>query len=521
MTRQAPSRGFALPGGRSAVLLGVAIIIVAAIVPYLGTLGAGFVFDDHILIVKNPALRSPAGVPGFFARGTWPSSIGRDTATYRPLVLLTFFAVHHVAGPQPSVFHAVNVALHALNAVLVLLLLRRLGARDGVAALMGALVFAVHPVHVESVAWISGLTDVLMTTFVLVTLQFYAHPSRGAYAIALGSAALALLAKEPAVVIPVLVLAHDALLLHRVRWARVLGLVGVVAVYLAVRRTVLGATVNTPHLSFDAMLRAGDYMLGYVNLVLAPVAAGLYLAPPARMVGVLGATVAVMIVTGVAAWAWRDRAVLFGAVVFVATLAPALSLVFNVGATYAQRFLYLPSVAVALLVARLPIGNWRTSATAIGAVALAVATFVGTREWRDDGVILARAVRNTPDYHGAYRALALHHEGTGRRHEAARLYLEAARLAPPPERAVIYNVLGLLHFTGGDFTAAVTAFRAALDVDATRWDAVYNLAVTLGRMGREAEAQTYFATFVRHAPPDRYAVALAEARHQLEPGPPK
>jgi hypothetical protein len=69
MTRHAPSRGFALPGGRSAVLLGVAIVIVAAVVPYLGTLGSGFVFDDHILIVKNPALRprrecrdsSPAG----------------------------------------------------------------------------------------------------------------------------------------------------------------------------------------------------------------------------------------------------------------------------------------------------------------------------------------------------------------------------------------------------------------------------------------------------------------------------
>lgn len=518
MTREAPSRRLALPGGHAAVLLGVAIVVVAAVVPYLGTLAAGFVFDDHILIVKNPALRSPAEVPGFFTRGTWPSiGIARDTATYRPLVLLTFFAVYHVAGPQPFVFHAVNVALHALNAVLVLLLLRRVGARDGVAALMGALVFAVHPVHVESVAWISGLTDVLMTTFVLLTLRLYAHPSRAAYAAALGSAALALFAKEPAVVIPVLVLAHDALLLRRVRWARVLGLVALVAIYLGLRRTVLGATVNAPHLSFDAMLRAIDYMLGYVNLVLAPVAEGLYLAPPARVVGVLGATVAVIIAAGVAVWAWRDRVVAFGVVAFLATLAPALSLVFNIGATYAQRFLYLPSVAVALLVARLPARGWRTSAAAIGAVALAAATFVGTREWRDDGVILARAVRNTPDFHGAYRALALYHEGTGRRDEAARLYLEAARLAPPPERAAAYTMLGLLHFTGGDFTAAAKAFRAALDADATRWDAIYNLAVTLRRLGRDAEAQTYFATFVRNAPPHRYAALLAEARHHLEP----
>jgi tetratricopeptide (TPR) repeat protein len=507
----------ALLSPRAAALLGVAIVVVAAVTPYLGTLAADFVFDDHILIAKNPMLRSAAEVPGYFTRGTWPTITigGADTATYRPLVLLTFFAVYQVAGPHPSTFHAVNVALHAINAILVLLLLRQLGARDTVSALMGALVFAVHPVHVESVAWTSGLTDVLMTTFVLLTLWLYTRPSPAAYAGALATSALALLSKEPAAVIPVLALAHDGMLLRRVRWARVAGLAALVAVYLGLRRAVLGATVNAPHVSFDALLRAMDYALGYVNLALAPVAEGLYMAPPSRVVGVVGAAVALTIIAGVAVWGRRDRVVAFAAVLFLATLAPAVSLVFNVGATYAQRFLYLPSVAVALLVARVPLAGWRAPVAVIVALGLAATTVVGTRDWRDDGLILARAVRNTPDFHGAYWALALYHQNAGRRDDAARLYLEAARLAPPAQRAFAYNSLGLLHFAAADYTAAVDAFQSALAADRTRWDAVYNLGVTLSRLGRDAEARAHFATFVSGAPPERYASALADAQRRL------
>jgi tetratricopeptide (TPR) repeat protein len=239
------------------------------------------------------------------------------------------------------------------------------------------------------------------------------------------------------------------------------------------------------------------------------------MAPPSRVVGVVGAAVALTIIAGVAVWGRRDRVVAFAAVLFLATLAPAVSLVFNVGATYAQRFLYLPSVAVALLVARVPLAGWRAPVAVIVALGLAATTFVGTRDWRDDGLILARAVRNTPDFHGAYWALALYHQNAGRRDDAARLYLEAARLAPPAQRAFAYNSLGLLHFAAADYTAAVDAFQSALAADRTRWDAVYNLGVTLSRLGRDAEARAHFATFVSGAPPERYASALADAQRRL------
>ena len=485
----------------------------------MATLTAGFVFDDHVLIVRNESLRAAAELPGYFTRGTWPrSTIGvADTATYRPLVLVAFFAIYQAAGAAPAAFHAVNVALHAVNAVLVFLLLRRVGVGNMVPTVVGAVVFAVHPVHVESVAWVSGITDVLMTSCVLLTLWLYAAPSRWAYAGALLSSALAMFSKEPAVVLPLLALTHDALLLRRVRWPRVAGLAAVTVFYLGARRVALGATMHAPSLSIDAFGRAIDYFLGYVDLTVAPVAAGLFLTPPARAVGALGAVTAVAIVAGVAVWSRRDRVAAFGVVLFVATLAPALSLVFNAGTTYAQRFLYLPSVAVSLLVARLPLERWRraSAAAAVVIVALAAVSLVGTRPWRDDGLILEQAVRNTPEFHGGYASLGLYYEGAGRRDDAARMYLEAARLAPPAQRALAYNRLGMMYFAAADYARAAPAFETAWDLDRTRWDALYNLGVTLVRLGRDDEARTRFVVFDRGAPREKYAAALAEVRWRL------
>src|SRR5262245_45987933 len=174
-------------------LLSVVAIAVAAIAAHATTLTGAFVVDDRVLIVNNAAVRSAAEVPGYFARGMWPrSEIGApDTALYRPFVLLAFFLVYQAAGLLPLAFHAANIALHAANAVLVLLLLRRLaGVGDG-AALVGALLFAVHPVHVESVGWISGVSDLLVTTFVVLALTLYARPSSAAYGGALACAACA------------------------------------------------------------------------------------------------------------------------------------------------------------------------------------------------------------------------------------------------------------------------------------------------------------------------------------------
>jgi hypothetical protein len=477
-------------------------VAVVAMLAYAPALLGEFILDDYIVIVDNEAVRSWADAPGYFTRGMWPEKdLGApDAALYRPLVLLAFLVVYQVAGLAPLAFHAVSVALHAVNSVLVWLLLRRLGGAAEGAAVVGALVFALHPVHVESVAWIADIGDLLATAFVVLAVWLYAQPSRRAYATALGCSALALLSKEIGVAIPALALGADWLRGHRVRWGRVGGLIAVTLVYFAVRRAALGAAMNTPLLSVGAVLVAVDYALGYVSMAVMPTQLGLFLRPPEQIVGVTTAVVAIVAVAATACWARSDRVVRFAALWFAATLAPALALVFNVGGTYAQRFLYLPSVAVALIATRATV---RPLPRPAGAVAVAARWFLESaplvEPWRRAFVYnsLGRVYLAAGD---AQRSLAFH----GKELEAS------------PERAGALIAIGHVHARRADFDQAARAFEAAWTADRTRWEALYNLAVALAVLGRDDEARQHFSTFSSGAPPGPFAVALADARRRLE-----
>src|SRR5215467_5764709 len=141
---------------RPFLLWAVPLISVAAILPYLRSLRFGFVYDDQFQLAL-PAIHSWSAVPGYFFK----SIPGVSVRYYRPIVFLWFRLNDFLWGPHAWSWHLTSLALHAAASVLVLLTLSRY-FKDRRCALAGALVFAVHPAHVETVAWISGCTDSLM-----------------------------------------------------------------------------------------------------------------------------------------------------------------------------------------------------------------------------------------------------------------------------------------------------------------------------------------------------------------------
>ena len=154
------------PSGR---LLWGALALVALIaitfVAYVPAFRAGFVWDDDMYVTDNPALRSVDGL-----RQIW--LVPGGVAQYYPLAYTTFWVEYQLWGLKPVGYHAVNVALHAVNAVLAWLVFRRLGLR---AAWFAAAIFAVHPVHVESVTWVTERKNVLSGLFYLLTALAYAR----------------------------------------------------------------------------------------------------------------------------------------------------------------------------------------------------------------------------------------------------------------------------------------------------------------------------------------------------------
>lgn len=202
-------------GGRFAAtgLVGAAVILVATFLAYLPALKAGFIWDDDVYVTENPLLTAPDGL-----RQIWFSK--HFQSQYFPLVYTTFRIEHALWGLNPTGYHVVNVLLHAVSALLVWGLLRRLAVPG---AWFAAAIFALHPVHVESVAWITELKNTQSALFYLLALKAWLRftegerpRSWGDYALSFSFYALALFSKTTACTLPaamllVLWLRHEPL----------------------------------------------------------------------------------------------------------------------------------------------------------------------------------------------------------------------------------------------------------------------------------------------------------------------
>ncbi len=180
----------------------IALVVLAVFVSYWPALHAGFVWDDEMLVTKNPLLQSFSGLAEIWS--------GSRTADYFPLTNTVFWIEHHVFGQNAAGYHAVNILLQALNALLIWAVLRRLGIPG---AWLAGLIFGIHPVHVESVAWISELKNVLSLFFALLSLLCFLEidgkrrlSAKTAYSASLFFFIMALLAKTQVVFLPVVLL---------------------------------------------------------------------------------------------------------------------------------------------------------------------------------------------------------------------------------------------------------------------------------------------------------------------------
>jgi tetratricopeptide (TPR) repeat protein len=190
----------------------VLVGILSALAVYAQAAYFEFVYDDLSQIVQNPQIKSWSASLTYFRTHAWGHTHGL-ALYYRPVYMLWLTANYKLFGLNPFYWHVAVIALHIVCCVLVFLFVRRLTANQGIAT--GAtLLFALHPAHVESVAWVSGATDPLLTALFLGAVLCYAKYldfKAGAGAWYLGSlilAALAVLTKETAVITPAIIFAY-------------------------------------------------------------------------------------------------------------------------------------------------------------------------------------------------------------------------------------------------------------------------------------------------------------------------
>ncbi len=376
-------------------------ILALATATYLDALPGAFISDDEMLVVKNQALRGSHEWLSWFGRHYYWGSKSADTSLYRPLTILSFLLTTRVAGVHPLPLLLGNLILHASASLLVFVLGRRLVGAPG--AWIGALLFAVHPLHTEAVAWIAGRPELLAAVGALgagvLALRATAvgEPHPGRYTLGATAAYLAaLLSKEHVAPLPVWVL-----LLYWVdrprragRWVArlMLGMALALAVVLVLRArattpvSVSNADLFNPAVAVPAWQRwltAAAVVARYAGLFVWPARLSVdysyaQILPSARL-GPLEAAGLALIVASLAAVVLAARrapgfalAVAFAPVTFVVVS----NFPFAIGTIMAERLTYLPSAGLCWIagwgIARLwpeaAMAPWRGSGTPPGSV---------------------------------------------------------------------------------------------------------------------------------------------------------
>lgn len=390
-----------------------AIVLIAVVAAYANSLLNGFAYDDVGIIVRNPVVTGPGSAADVWLGPYWPE-FGEYLGLYRPLTIASF-ALQWTAGDGAAwLFHAVSLVLHATVSLLVLGLLRRLATPTG--ALVGALVFALHPVHTEAVANLVGQAELISAAAVMAASWIWvARPETDRLRLPLVALlyGLGMLAKEHAIVLPGLLIALDAargrLAAPRV-YARaaalpIATLALVAAAVLALRMAAIGSILGGDGGRALPFLRGGDRFLSalrvwpeYARLMFFPLdlssdySPGVILPPDGLSTAIaLGALILVGVVGLALATPVRPRSGLPAAWFLIAVL-PVSNLVFPIGVLLAERTLYLPSVAMAFaaaygwdaLAAREP-QRVRTLAVACVAIAVLLGARTAMRNpaWRD------------------------------------------------------------------------------------------------------------------------------------------
>lgn len=423
---------------------------------YLPTLRYGFVFDDQPLIVRNPALEGTPRLLAYFALDIDALRLDADQAVssnyYRPLLMVALRGVKAVAGRDPRGWHAAVALLHGGVGLLAMALLVARGHGHG-AALLASLAFTAHPVHVDSVAWVSGIQDVwLGVTGLTAALAWEAwrrRPSTGRLLLLAAAFAVALLSKEAALAL-LLFAAGEAWWARRrgdldagraVRGLLVLG--GVSLAYLALRLFVLGALARPlpssapPALALASIPRV---VLEYLRLTLLPLDLAL-LSPvrPVRAWPSLEVLVALGLLAGVLALgallARRWPAGFTPLLWFAAWLAPCLNLwALNREWVVMDRYLYLPVLALPWLILggpgpRRP-GRWRLALLAGLTLVYAGLSLAQMRCFRDERSFWARLLQADPHSSTAWTEHARLLIEAGQRPEGRAALERAVQLAP-------------------------------------------------------------------------------------------
>jgi tetratricopeptide (TPR) repeat protein len=536
---QADSNGPpSLPGTRPSRLwtdgLLLTFLTAFALLPYLNTLRNLFVYDDSSQVVNNPYLQNFHHLKEIFTTPVW-SFLGGDYSHnyYRPLMLLGYLLCHQLFGFRPLAFHLVNVVLNMVVVLLLFLVTGRM-FNDNRLAFVAAGLFAVHPIHSESVAWIAAVTDLELTLFYLLAFWFFLGLSKlsgprlvlGELSMA-ASFGLALLAKEPAVTLVVLATLYEhcwredrketrvetKLLRYGPLWLLLFA-------YLIFRVHFMGALAarsQLPDMGLDEEILSALALAGqYVWKLFWPaklcafhvfhVSTSLF---DPRVLGGAGALMGLVFLF--VFFRNREPLVSFGVLFFFLNLVPVLNAHWMAANVFTERYLYLPSVGFCWVLGWAGAALWRTATkrsvwwrgvVIVSAIAIAAVCTLRimrrNQDWHDDMRLYKATVALQPDAYIIHINLAAIYLDQNDFKNAEQELREANRVAP--DYPLILNNYGLLSLKQKRYDDALGyLIRSILKNPSEPYPHIY-LAQVYEQTGQPVYAEKEFLTAIKLSP---------------------
>lgn len=458
------------------------------------------------------------------------------TANWHPLTWISYLLDVHFFGSTPGVHHLINVLLHATNAVLLFIVFRRMTAGVWPSAIVAAL-FAIHPLHVESVVWISERKDVLSTLFWILAMWCYAgysiHKDIKRYLAALVLFALGLMAKPMLVTLPCILLLLDYWPLDRLRlfrekidrnkiplssifpliWEKIPFLVITTAssIVTFIAQKSEGAVKSLDFIPLSLRLaNALNSYISYLKKIIWPYPLAVFYPYPSafpwwKIVGSLLLLMAMFYL------AFRNMKrhpyLLVGWLWYVGSLVPVIGIVQVGSQAMADRYTYVPAIGIFVMFvwgANELLRRWGLHKTGIltGTLllfaALIAATWVQTTHWKDSLTLFRHAIAVTTDNYLVHSNLASTYAQNRQFDKAIWHYSEALRAKPG--YAMAHNNLGLALVHKGRYTEAFAHYSEALRLNPDYAEALNNLGSALAQQGSLNEAIKHFRKAIRLRP---------------------
>jgi Tfp pilus assembly protein PilF len=526
-------KNFKAPSSKTIFFFIIAFILVSSFAAYFNGLSNGFVYDDAWQVLRNRWITDVRYIPEIFSNNVWGFRQDFNISNYyRPAMHLVYMLTYHIFGPDPRGFHLVNILFHAGVCVMVFLVASRLLKEsrhpDSVSYLppfVAALLFATHPVHAEAVAWVAGLPDLSFTFFYFLSFYLYIR-SAGSdlfdvnYLLSVISFFLATLFKEPALTLPLIILAYDyAFDRKEVRCAsglkKYIPYLIVSGIYFLLRFKALhGFAPLKRHAEINAyqsLINVLPLFVQYLEKLFLPINLNaFYVLHPISSLcearGILSLIITAVFVVLTFSMLKTNK-VVFIALLFIAIpLLPVLYIPAVGPNTFAERYLYISSFGIVLLFALLV--DWAKAArpaAASGLVAIALvlaglyswATVSRNAVWKDDYTLFSDAAGKSPDADIPRFNLGLNLQNKGKWDEAIDQYQIALKLNPDYTDAHVN--LGVTFFSKGLIDEAIEQYQIALKLNPEYANTHINLGVAFFRKGRTDEAiEQYQAALKLH-----------------------